>query len=76
MKKLKTLKDMFSYDPEEHTAAWHAASQYYKKEIKAEAIKWVKFVRKEYDYTDREDQLLMDFFNLTEEDLKDGPRED
>lgn len=69
MKELKTLKDMdFINELEGNIIAIE--------ELKAEAVKWVKELNK--DRTDFNGILLgkikasvlMDFFNLTEEDLK------
>ena len=58
MTKLKTLKDIHM-------------EEYMRLIIKAEAIKWVKWLR-----TRRmgwgKSSVFMDFFNITEEDLKDA----
>jgi hypothetical protein len=71
MTELKTLKDL--------TEQWSApAIDLFEDELKAEAVKWVKFCRirkSEFGYN-LGDKLPMgegdfvDFFNLTEEDLK------
>ena len=50
---LRTLNDLFKYDPEEQTAAWHSASQHYKNELKAEAIKWVEAKDNVYIHKER-----------------------
>ena len=69
MKKLKTLKDLKSiqaaFDHNDHTfgSNWTNTSQ-----LKAEAIKWVKFYRRNI-LNWREEDFKM-FFNITKEDLK------
>jgi len=72
MKELKTLKDM------EHYNSWEGFKGHIEeRELKAEAVKWVKHYEK-LEYTEEESQVnceheiqwIMYFFNLTEEDLK------
>jgi len=71
MTELKTLKDL---DLKEHDFIGENAlmSNFHGlaiiKELKQEAIKWVKSVGKD-DWSDGW-QAFFDFFNLTEEDLK------
>ena len=62
--KLKTLKDM---------EVWSDWVKH--KELRQEAIKWVKFYRSAIDrdtdqYWNPAVRFIMNFFNLTEEDLK------
>jgi len=75
MTKLKTLKDLKQYMCENHIkkGLWHRAVT--KEELKAEAVKWVKFRFKGEVFEDHVTGELginnfMEFFNLTEEDLK------
>ena len=70
--KLKTLKDIPS-SPNEDNYQDH--SRYYQdKDLKKEAIKWVKFYQKGDENTEEDRQWLrmwiMKFFNITMEDLK------
>jgi len=66
---LKTLKDLqWSGDLDtfwgEEPIQWII-----KQELKAEAVKWERFIYlQNYEITAK--QFIMDFFNLTEEDLK------
>jgi hypothetical protein len=67
MTKLKTLKDIFeeeNWDCEIHDEANPINFQ---DKLKQEAIKWVKAMSDDDDITS-----WMDFFNLTEEDLKEA----
>lgn len=64
--KLKTLKDI------------SGLTTFQREKLKSEAVKWVKWLNTlqgEGDYTDNELEVAkmqyIDFFNLTEEDLKD-----
>jgi len=72
MTNLKTLKDLKQYMCEDYIkkGLWHRAVT--KEEIKAEAIKWVKKmdINKSADYCDGFMDFIMNFFNITEEDLK------
>ena len=69
--KLKTLKDMNSKlyitkEDEDNDVRWIKRD-----ELKAEAVKWVKFYRKRDGLDDWERaEGLMEFNNITEEDLK------
>jgi hypothetical protein len=63
MTELKTLKDI------------GAINSVLKNELKAEAVKWVKYMNKQEDWIymvyERDwEGLFKHFFNLTEEDLK------
>jgi hypothetical protein len=63
---LKTLKDLED-DPTKETSYLTI------KNIKAEAIKWVKEYLKRYDEESQDvyaDDFIKHFFNLTEEDLE------
>ncbi len=59
--KLKTLKNI----------AYHHGEKVEVKKLKAEAIKWVKFLA-ESTLVENNDKVnwIMEFFNITEEDLK------
>jgi len=62
MNKLKTLKDLkhyLNYDMEQIEI----------KELKAEAVKWVKYI-KENGGKVTDENFMMKFFNLSKEDLK------
>ena len=70
--KLKTLKDLERKANPDFV---------YSKELKAEAIKWVKELEKvPFDYEERgandynngKIEILKEFFNITEEDLSQG----
>jgi len=58
MSELKTLKDLFETDSEADRNAIF-------KELKSEAVKWIKYGM---DFNSK--LTFMQFFNLTEEDLK------
>ena len=62
--KLKTLKDLDVH-------SWEGEACYLKKELKAEAVKWVKAMQKEkpHNWYDK-CEMMCDFHNITEEDLK------
>mgnify|MGYP001436815282 CR=1 FL=1 len=68
MTKLKTLKDFSECMYREHKCC----VPYFKEELKQEAIKWVKHLRKEprRKSTDEQANILIEFFNITSEDLK------
>ena len=61
---LKTLKDMRYWSDKNHLID--------EKELKAEAVKWVKFYSKdlEDEYAQFMRMWIWKFFNLTEEELK------
>ena len=64
---LKTLKDfeLINYD---EGGVWN-----FVRELKTEAVKWVKEIRNVWGEglaVEKSDKILMDFFNLNEEDLK------
>ena len=65
LKEIKTLKEIYGNK---------ANGQISVKELKQEAIKWVKFRREtaleEMGFKDSVVDFIKDFFNLTEEDLK------
>ena len=61
-KELKTLKDLDNGINTNGYDESHLVSRY---ELKAEAVKWVKYL----DMYPA-DKAFMEFFNLTEEDLK------
>ena len=68
--KLKTLKDLEIVDAYEFNGKDEVL-----KEIKKEAIKWVKELRKPLHMEDKYDvpeviDWIKNFFNITEEDLK------
>jgi hypothetical protein len=66
MKELKTLKDLgFTY---------YGDKRYRDDELKQEAIKWVKWIRK-YNCSGSDEDFIFSFFNLTEEDLKGEKKE-
>ena len=68
MNELKTLEDLGTKNSAREDGTWTCMScnnpEYV--ELKAEAVKWVKHFGAEMIYKD-----FMEFFNLTEEDLKD-----
>lgn len=69
--KLKTLKDLECLNPTHDHKTRGDFCIIRKDELRAEAVKWVKQKRRFFPWfrrTDGED--FMDFFNLTEEDLK------
>ncbi len=78
--KLKTLKDMDKYFFDEEYDGKEGNLLVYEKELKEEAIKWVKYYRensfaakKQQWLQDRflaAGQALMNFHDITEEDLK------
>lgn len=60
--KLKTLKDLDKVGPRDmHVRV---------RDLKAEAIRWVKECRKGWKLGYNKARVLMDFLNITEEDLK------
>lgn len=61
MTELKTLKDMRTDEDDVDNA-------FFESELRAEAIKWIKFYNKNHEFS--RCYALMDFFNITEEDLK------
>ena len=62
---LRTLKDMKCYGKSNY-GDW----LFREKELKAEAIKWIKTFDYERDGMIEAKSILMEFFNLTEENLK------
>lgn len=68
MEKLKTLKDLYPYEQSDYGIEEDAILI---SDLKQEAIKWVKKNFNE-DYSDNDLNYVdwMEFFNLTEEDLK------
>ena len=63
-KELKTLKDIETLDMKERAFA---------NSIRKEAIKWVKDLRQRngsYQYIPSAEDIMMEFFNITEDDLK------
>ena len=74
--KLKTLKDLYEQAlPKELIGKSHGEIfDFFIRELKAEAIKWVKYYQKKKFIDDENAQWLrmwiVKFFNLTEEDLK------
>jgi len=67
MSKLKTLKDI----KKSFWDAWFSKEDNIElilSDIKVEAIKWVKMLRKEHNHEVA--SYFLDFFNLTGEDLK------
>jgi len=82
MTELKTLKDIEVHEADEEDLTNNV--EWFKQEIKAEAIKWVKTSKKEQrklikdgendkwdaGYWKGFQQNFIDFFNITEEDLK------
>ena len=85
MKKLKTLKDIFKELDREIESGdyWMSAFLNLNKNLKAEAIKWIKELefRRRYQETPlkelyeksliESERWIMYFFNITEEDLKE-----
>lgn len=68
--KLKTLKDLKCLDAD-HPSLCEDDHTYSGKELKAEAIKWVKQEKEDSPVTWRAmTQSMMDFHNITEENLK------
>ncbi len=72
MSDLKTLKDIEEDCINATEPGWSKAGIF--EELKAEAVKWVKFYQKHDEETEEAAQWLrmwiVKFFNLTEEDLK------
>ena len=65
--KLKTLKDMVHYEEYEYSKDKQVSI----KELKAEAIKWVKKLKQSENMAIiPASKVMEDFFNITEEDLK------
>jgi len=64
--KLKTLKDLYENKTDKEIVMV--------KELRAEAIKWVKGMREDMlrgkDFKMIDEEAFMEFFNITEEDLK------
>ena len=66
-KEFKTLKDV----PKNYLGGERLTLEQFEKELRAEAVKWVKFYRKRDGLDDWERaEGLMEFNNITEEDLK------
>jgi len=74
MKKLKTLKDLHEQYLRQSSfpICKFTDSRHFLKELKAEAVKWVKEmdIYRSADYCDGMMDFIMKFFNLTSEDLK------
>ena len=69
--KLKTLKDLKIFDEDKSKVAMEY-NYMIREELKAEAVNWVKNIdiNKSADYCDGMMDFIMEFFNITEEDLK------
>lgn len=75
MTELKTLKDLneeFRKDNIPQRLSGDEFNDYWEDKIKAEAVKWVKWINSEDGggMCHTCDELWNDFFNITEEDLK------
>ena len=72
MTELKTLKDFRVYRKPifESTEKMKEGINWVCDELKAEAVKWIKDALKNKPIHQDELFIFMDFFNLTEEDLK------
>ena len=70
--KLKTLKDLEVEELDDgYVDEPDIKELVYKKELKAEAVKWVKVYRKDGNSLSKQiAEEFMEFFNITEEDLK------
>jgi len=80
MKELKTLKDLKNKTDKKGEYYYGDETCDFCKELKAVSVKWVKkwksqeedsSVKETKMYWSGKKQSMMDFFNLTEEDLKD-----
>ena len=68
MTELKTLKDIEVHEADEEDLTNNV--EWFKQEIKAEAIKWLSQDEgKPYNSHNSQDGFIMEFFNITEEDL-------
>ena len=72
MTELKTLKDLEDWKNPNETWEGLKSLKQFRDELKKEAIKWVK----EYGWRNPRVDVLVVFFNLTEEDLKGGDEDD
>jgi len=80
MKTLKTLKDIYEEEIKEGSVEKVLGQTFFKNKLKQEAIKWIKYCtyKANQKFADDLDIKfwvakrvgLMEFFNLTEEDLK------
>jgi len=71
MNELKTLKDLKIFYLKIPNSNYEDFIK--RDDLKAEAVKWVKEIRnvlREGLAVENSDKILLDFFNLTEEDLK------
>jgi hypothetical protein len=71
MKELKTLKDIEGFSKEDNRKARGLLILEDRERIKAEAVKWVKTMSEPNAENYNAIKHFMNFFNLTEEDLKD-----
>jgi len=71
-KELKTLKELKGMDSNEFTGEGEKYGWKHIFDIKKEAIKWIKYHNNKEYHTEPETLVegFMNFFNLTEEDLK------
>ena len=72
---LKTLKDLGENHSLDYKRPILFKDTFVYKDLRTEAIKWVKQLRKDpedlFDYGTSIDEFIKHFFNLKEEDLKD-----
>ncbi len=68
-KKLKTLKDIKIRRPQGIELSY---LDWYKEELKKEAIKWINYLRKnpKRESTESQAEILIDFFDIEGKDLK------